>query len=253
MSENRVRQFGLVGYPLSHSFSQQFFSEKFAREKIANCRYNLFPLPSLQSFKNLLKTHTALEGLNVTFPYKEQILPFLHALDEKARQIGAVNVLKIKQGELTGYNTDADGFELSLLRFFLEAGVSQNDLKALVLGTGGASKAIAFVLRQLGIPFQFVSRQKRPGMLTYEELTAAVMAKHLLLVNTTPLGTFPNVDSRPPLPYSLVNPAHLFFDLIYNPEKSLFLRTAEERGCHFKNGLEMLHIQAEKAWEIWNT
>ncbi len=246
-----MRLFGLIGYPLSHSFSQRFFTEKFTREHIADARYELFPLPDVNELPQLLAAHPDLCGLNVTIPHKESVLPWLDVLDETARQVGAVNCIRIDGGQLTGYNTDVYGFEQSLRNtgFLTAAGETT---RAFILGTGGAAKAVAYVLRKLGIRFQFVSRQPAAGQITYAELGPLLLAGRALIVNTTPLGTFPQVDAMPPVPTDCLGPEHLVFDLVYNPPETLLLRQASARGSTVQNGLEMLHLQAERAWEIWN-
>lgn len=217
-----------------------------------NCRYDAFPLTSIDLLENLLAEEIpALEGLNVTIPYKTQVIPYLHEVSEEAAAIGAVNVIKIRNGKLTGYNSDVYGFEKSLLKFLpnpFPAG-----LKGLVLGTGGAAKAVQFCLNKLGIPFQLVSRQAGTATLTYDAITPTIFESHRLIINTTPLGMAPNLDASPPIPYELATPDHFFYDLIYTPEKTQFLAMAEAKGSHIHNGLAMLYLQAERAWEIWNT
>ena len=246
---NKIRRFGLIGFPLSHSFSPGYFSAKFEREGLLDCRYDAFPLPSLEELPKLLAQTPNLEGLNVTIPYKTSVIPLLDSMSEAAKAIGAVNVIKIKNGRLIGYNSDVDGFEKSLLDF-LETPTAP-DLKALVLGTGGAAKAVIVVLKKLGIGFQSVSRKPSSEAISYEEITPAVFQSHRLIVNTTPLGMSPNLENCPQLPYELATPDHFFYDLVYNPEKTRFLALAEAAGSHIQNGLSMLHLQAERAWEIW--
>jgi len=246
-----MRRFGLIGYPLGHSFSKAYFTEKFARENITDCIYENFPLSDISEFKGFLNQYPDLEGLNVTIPYKEKIIPFLDILDPVAGEVRAVNtVAVIRNGNsrlLEGYNTDVYGFELSLL----------NHLKpwhthALVLGTGGASKAVVWVLKKIGINYRFVSRTRQEGMLTYNDLSRTVLLDHLLIINCTPVGMYPETQQAPPLPYEHLTSRHLLYDLVYNPEKTLFLSYAEKAGAVFCNGLEMLRLQAEKSWEIWN-
>lgn len=244
------RLFGLIGYPLSHSFSKKFFIEKFLRDGLANCSYELFPLPLIEEFPSLLTTYPDLQGLNVTIPHKESVIPYLDELDAAAREIGAVNVIRIVDGKLKGFNTDVFGFEKSLTEFLPDP--LPADLKALVLGTGGASKAVAFVLKKLSIPFRLVSRQARQGVWRYQEITQALLAEFRLVVNTTPAGMYPNVDDGPELPYEAASEQHWFFDLVYNPAETLFLKKAAAQGARTCNGLKMLHLQAERAWEIWN-
>lgn len=243
-----MERYGLIGKILVHSFSKNFFTEKFANEGI-DARYDLFELPTIEDFPKLLETE-GLCGLNVTIPYKEVVMPYLDELDNTAREIGAVNTIQFnrKGGKLSlkGFNTDAIGFENSLRPLLKPC-----HQKALVLGTGGASKAIIYILNKLGITPQLVSRQKRDGMLTYEELSEEVVASNKLIVNCTPAGTFPKVDEMPPFPTRLLTSEHLVYDLIYNPETTLLCRLAKEQGAATKNGLEMLHGQAIAAWKTW--
>jgi len=248
-----MRLFGLIGYPLGHSFSQRFFTEKFAREHITDARYELFPLPNIRDLPLLLAAQPDLCGLNVTIPHKESVMPWLDALDETARQVGAVNCIRLQNGRLTGYNTDVYGFEKSLLHTdFMVALPPDIPFRAFILGTGGAAKAVAYVLRKRNIPYQFVSRQPTAGQIGYAELPPLLSAGPALLVNTTPLGTFPVVEAMPPVPVDYLGPEHLVFDLVYNPPETLLLRQARACGSAIHNGLEMLHLQAERAWEIWN-
>ena len=244
-----MHQYGLIGYPLSHSFSKKYFSDKFASEDIKNHSYKLFPIERIDDLPTLLDTINDLRGINVTIPYKEQVLAFLDDIDLDASEIGAVNTIRITNGKLKGYNTDVYGFEISLLNLLGGNTVK----KALILGTGGAAKACAYVLNKLDISFKFVSRRKKEGQLTYQELSPQIIENHQLIINTTPLGMSPNVHSCPDIPYSNLGPEHYLYDLVYNPEVSEYLKRGKERGAAIKNGLEMLHLQAEKAWEIWNT
>jgi shikimate dehydrogenase len=245
------RLFGLIGYPLSHSFSKRYFTAKFEREGIAGCAYELFPLETIAALPGLLERHPALRGLNVTIPYKELVIPYLDELDAGAAAIGAVNTIKRVGGRLLGYNTDVHGFEQSLRGFLRQAGVMPGQLQALVLGTGGSSKAVAFALRQLGIGFRFVSRSPGAEELSYQDLEPGLIRQHRLIINTTPLGMSPHLESSPPLPYAALGPGHLLFDLVYNPPLTTFLAQGQARGAAVKNGLEMLEMQAERAWEIW--
>jgi shikimate dehydrogenase len=242
------KQFGLIGYPLSHSFSKKYFEDKFQKVQVTNSSYNTFPLENINQFPALLKSEKGLLGLSVTIPYKETVIPFLDELDETAKEIDAVNCIKITNGKLKGYNTDAFGFRQSL-RPFLDV----NHSKALVFGTGGASKAVAYVLRNLGINFWFVSRTKNNfwNTITYEEINEEVISACKLLVNCTPVGMYPNTDCLP-LPYSAITSQHLVYDLIYNPSETLFLKKAKEQGALISNGYNMLCFQADKAWRIWN-
>lgn len=250
------RLYGLIGFPLDHSFSAGYFSEKFDKEGITGCRYQNFPLENITDLPTLLAQNTALRSFNVTIPYKETVLPYLHALSPEAQVIGAVNCVKITPQGLIGYNTDAAGFKHSLLDFL--GPVIPN--RALVLGTGGASKAVAYVLSTLNIPFSFVSRQSRAqgdthsvNLLGYDELTPKIMASHQLIINATPLGTFPNIETCPRIPYDQLTSEHNLFDLVYNPSVTEFLRRGSVQGAATCNGYQMLVGQAEKAWSIWNT
>ncbi len=245
-----MKRFGLIGFPLSHSFSKKYFTNKYEQEGILDCKYELFPLESIDQFPDLLKSHPDLVGLNVTIPYKEQVLKYLDEVDAGAAQIGAVNTIKISKGRLKGYNTDVYGFEQSIRQFVLKNGID-NIENALILGTGGASKAIEYVLEKMEIEYTLVSRNVKKGVICYHDLNASVISNIQLIVNTTPLGMSPNEHSYPELPYSSLNEKHLLFDLVYNPEKTVFLRKGEEQGAYILNGHEMLIGQAEKSWEIW--
>lgn len=245
-----MQKYGLIGYPLGHSFSRNYFNQKFESENI-DAQYLNFEIPSIKDFKEVLKENPELNGLNVTIPYKEQVIPYLDDLDEDARQIGAVNVIKFKKGmfgktKLIGYNSDVIGFKQSI-----EPLLTETHRKALVLGTGGASKAVSYGLKQLGIEPTLVSRTKKNGCFTYAELTPEIMAEYTVIVNTTPLGMFPHVDACPDIPYACLTPFHLLYDLLYNPDTTLFIRKGQEHGAVVKNGLEMLLLQAFAAWGIW--
>lgn len=243
-----MRRYGLIGYPLSHSFSQKYFTEKFQREQISDCAYENFPLANISAFPSLIQQHPDLCGLNVTIPYKERVIPFLSAQSEVVRSIGACNCIKIENGVLTGYNTDVTGFEDSL-----KPHLQPHHKKALVLGTGGAAKAVYYVLNKLGIAFKEVSRTPAAErQIAYSQIDEAVIAAHQLIINTSPVGMYPKIDECPPLPYHLLTPEHYLFDLIYNPAKTLFLQKGEERGAVIENGKDMLVIQAEESWRIWN-
>ncbi len=244
-------RYGLIGYPLSHSFSKQYFAHKFSQEGIANTTYALFPLARIEDLPELLEQRPHLVGLNVTIPYKQQIIPFLDRLDPVAERIGAVNTIKIDpvSGERVGYNSDYYGFKQSLEPWLKEKEVKQ----ALVLGTGGASKAVICALQDLGVSCQYVSRHASPEAITYEALRSDfLLADFSIIVNTTPLGMSPHVDTAPDLNYDQLTAAQLCYDLVYNPEETLFMKRAATQGASVKNGLEMLHLQAEKSWEIWN-
>ena len=242
-----MRQFGLIGKPLSHSFSQTFFTEKFRKEQLADCRYQNFELDTIGEVSALLQSVPGLRGLNVTIPYKEQILPFLHAVDPVVKAIGACNCIKIEGDKLHGFNTDATGFTRALYPFLKSC-----HTKALVVGNGGASKAVQYALAGLDINYTVVSRTPTEGLLTYEELNDDLICDHLLIVNTTPLGTFPDVDSVAALPFSAVGKNHLLFDLVYNPAVTTFLKRGAEQGAQISNGYQMLVEQAEESWIIWN-
>ncbi|MFT3822401.1 MAG: shikimate dehydrogenase [Chitinophagaceae bacterium] len=249
-----MRRFGLLGYPLSHSFSKGYFTEKFANEQIADCMYENFPIPDISELAGILEQHTDLAGLNVTIPYKEKVIPFLHVQSEAVQQVGACNCIDIRNGILTGYNTDVTGFELSMRPLLLP-----HHRKALVLGTGGAAKAVHFVLNKLGIDYLEVSRTPTQdkndlteSCIAYEQVTSALLQTHHLLINTTPLGMYPNADTFPPLPYAALTPQHYLFDLVYNPAVTAFLQKGIDNGAQVKNGADMLVIQAEESWKIWN-
>ncbi len=249
-----MRVFGLIGYPLGHSFSRKYFSEKFVREGITDAIYELFPLDAIQQFTELVEQTNGLEGLNVTIPYKEQIIPLLDSLTPEAQRIGAVNVVKINADKTTtGYNSDYFGFRTTLEGWLQKAGIQTSTLQALVLGTGGASKAVRIVLEDMGIAYRLVSRRGKDQVLGYADLTAEIMVAHSLIINTTPLGMYPNVDQAPPIPYTHLLPSHFLYDLVYNPEKTLFLQQGEAQGAQVFGGLPMLYGQAEKSWEIWNS
>lgn len=244
-----MRTFGLLGRSLAHSFSQNYFRQKFDRLGLDDCRYELFELAEINELPQLLARYPDLAGLNVTIPYKEKIWPYLTRVVPSAALVGAVNVLEFRaDGSLVGHNTDYIGFRESLRQFYPATAANR---QALVLGTGGAAKAVAVALRELGIPYQLVARDSRKAGLTYEELTPAVIAAHSLIINTTPLGTYPAVQACPPLPYSALTAQHYLFDLVYNPSETLFLRQGLAAGAQVRNGFEMLVLQAEAAWDIW--
>lgn len=243
-----MRRFGLIGNNISYSFSPGYFREKFDKLGLKDCRYEIFDLANISEFPELLKRFGDLEGLNVTIPYKEAVIPCLDHLDELAREIGAVNTIRIRRGRLEGFNTDVTGFRESLRPL-----LTQTDRAALILGTGGASKAVAYALRQLDIPYRFVSRKPVSGHLTYTDLEAPVLKEFQIIVNSTPLGTYPEVEKAPPLPYKALGPTHLLYDLIYNPPQTTFLKRGLQQGARIKNGLEMLNLQAEASWNLWNS
>ena len=247
-----TRVFGLIGYPLGHSFSRKYFTEKFLAEGIEDARYELFPLENIGQLKALLEAQPLLRGLNVTIPYKEQVIPFLDDIHPDARRIGAVNVIDIREGKLIGYNTDAFGFTASLRRSLEQEHLElPGDIRALVLGTGGASKAVCTMLDMMEIPYQRVSRQFTGHTLAYGALDENLIRAHRLIINTTPLGTHPDTLAKPDIPYSGLSAHHILYDLVYNPPLTAFLQEGKERGCILINGLDMLYLQAEKAWEIW--
>lgn len=242
-----MKTYGLIGYPLGHSFSAGYFAEKFADEGIADCQYVNFPLESIEQLSEMLGRETDLQGFNVTIPYKQAVFSFLDDLSDEARRIGAVNCVKITPRGLIGFNTDAYGFSRSLLNL-----IGERRPQTLVLGTGGASKAVGYVLERLGITYRLVSRSPLPGGLTYGQLSPEIVRAHPLIVNTTPLGTYPQAEGCPALPYEALGPQHFLFDLVYNPPVTEFLRRGAAQGAATQNGYDMLRGQAEKAWEIWN-
>lgn len=249
-----VVSFGLIGFPLKHSFSKKYFTEKFAEECIV-AQYLNFEIPFVSQVMDVIQEEKGLKGFNVTIPYKQEIIPYLDELSEEANSIGAVNVVLIdrtqkgKNGEfrLKGFNSDVFGF-LNSIKPLLNG----TDKKALILGTGGASKAVAFALSELNIGYLYVSRNKSEETYTYEELNQDIILNHSIIINCSPLGTFPNVDTCPNLPYQYITSSHLLYDLVYNPPKTLFLQKGEEKGARTKNGYEMLELQALEAWNIWN-
>ncbi|MCX6295638.1 MAG: shikimate dehydrogenase [Bacteroidetes bacterium] len=247
--------YGLIGFPLSHSFSKKYFTEKFEKEKILGCEFNLFPIEKIEMFPELINENHTLLGLSVTIPYKESVIPFLDELDETAKAVGAVNCVRISRKEssihLKGFNTDVFGFRQSI-KPFLE---SQHE-RALILGTGGASKAVFHVLKEIGIECYFASRQKKQNAsdktFLYEELNENMMNAFKLIVNTSPLGMFPHTESAPQIPYDFISSSHLLYDLVYNPTETEFLKRGKAKGASTVNGLSMLYQQAEEAWRIWN-
>ncbi len=245
-----MKKYGLIGYPLGHSFSRNFFNEKFHSENI-DAEYVNFEIPSIKELPSVLLANPNLVGLNVTIPYKEQVIPYLDELDKDAAAIGAVNVIKVvhQKGKtkLIGYNSDVLGFTQSI-----EPLLESQHKKALILGTGGASKAINYGLTKLGLECKFVSRSPREGMLTYKELTPEIMNEYKVIVNCTPVGMYPHADKYPDIPYECLTPNHLLYDLLYNPDTTLFMKKGADRGAVTKNGLEMLLLQAFGAWDIWN-
>ena len=237
-----MHHYGIIGYPLHHSFSAKYFSEKFEREGI-EAEYSLYPIGMEDLRLKIEDLFHRLDGMNVTMPYKQTIIPYLDRLDETAEAVGAVNVVHKR----VGYNTDCIGFMESIKPLLRDS-----DRKALVLGTGGASKAVCYGLKQLGIAPTLVSRTPKDGMIGYSDLTEGVMAEHTIIVNCTPLGMVPDTESYPPIPYELISAQHLLFDCIYNPEETVFLRKGRAQGAKTQNGIEMLYGQAKAAWKIWN-
>ena len=245
-----MRKFGLIGYPLGHSFSKKYFTEKFAREQRRDCQFDLFELEKIEQFLPLLEELPALEGLSVTIPYKEQVIPYLDALDPACMRIGAVNCIRIRSGKKEGFNTDYLGFKQSLQDW-----LGEEIPPALVLGTGGASKAVQQALRDLGVSFRVVSRTAQSGQCTYADLATEPdwLKKYPLLIQTTPLGTFPKVEELPDVPLAQLNASHLVYDLVYNPPQTRLMQACLAQGGRAKNGQDMLELQAEAAWNIWNS
>ncbi len=243
-----MRLFGLIGYPLSHSFSKKYFTEKFEQEGLTDCQYELFPIKSINELKQILKHSQGIEGLNVTVPYKQLVLRHLTSTINIPEGVRACNCIKIKKDRLFGFNTDCIGFEKSFVPL-----IKPHHKKALVLGNGGSAEAIVFVLKRMGIDFALVSRTIHDGsMLTYKDVTEKIIKEHSIIINTTPLGMYPDSAACPDIPYQFISDKHLLYDLIYNPAKTLFLQKGEERGAAIKNGEEMLVLQAEESWRIWN-
>ncbi|WP_299555761.1 shikimate dehydrogenase [Seonamhaeicola sp.] len=244
-----MNKLGLLGKNISYSFSRTYFKAKFENEQITDTSYENFDIESIDLFPSIVKNTKGLKGMNVTIPYKEVVMPYLDKINKKAADIGAVNTIRItKKGKLVGYNTDCYGFKKSI-----EPHLKAHHKKALILGTGGASKAIAYSLKKLGIAYQYVSRKQSEGIaFTYDTLTEADIEKTPVIINCTPLGTFPNVEACPDIPYNGITDKHILFDLIYNPEVTKFLKQGKQYGATTINGLKMLELQAEKAWSIWD-
>ena len=243
-------KYGLIGYPLGHSFSRTFFNQKFAAEHI-DAEYVNFEIQDVKELKNILKENPNLRGLNVTLPHKTNVIALLDEMDDDARQIGAVNVIKFIKGrfgklKLKGYNSDVIGFKQSI-----EPLLNETHHKALILGTGGASKAVFQGLKQLGIESLYVTRTPKKDCIVYEDITPQILEQYTVIVNTTPLGMYPHINSAPTIPYELLTSGHLLYDLLYNPDETLFMKKGKEKGAVVKNGLEMLLLQAFAAWEIW--
>jgi shikimate dehydrogenase len=248
-----MRKFGLIGYPLGHSFSKGYFLKKFQKENITDCTYDNYSIEKIERLDLVIKQNPELIGLNVTIPYKQQVINFLNELDDEAALIGAVNLIKIDRSKekaiLKGYNTDVYGFEESIKKV-----LKYHHKKALILGTGGASKAVAFVLEKLNIHFSYVSRNpKHNNTIFYDQLTPELVSENTVIINTSPLGMFPDVETCPDIPYDAITSDHILYDLVYNPEKTLFLIKGEQKKATIMNGLPMLCLQAEKSWQIWNS
>lgn len=245
-----MRRFGLIGRKLSHSFSAKYFAEKFERESLSDeCRYDLFEMEDISCVEEFIASTEGLVGFNVTIPYKQQIIPYLTSLSDEARNIGAVNCVKLlSDGSRIGYNTDIDGVCVSLDKLL---GADEIE-SALVLGTGGASQAVQYVLAERGISFSLVSRDATKGNIIYDDITPEIIAANRLIINTTPVGMYPHNDQAPDIPYEELTSNHYLFDLVYNPERTLFLERGAIRGAHTLSGLDMLYAQAESAWKIWN-
>ncbi|MDB4097502.1 shikimate dehydrogenase [Flavobacteriaceae bacterium] len=241
------RKYGLIGKNINYSFSKKYFNNKFVKENITNCSYENYDLQSIKEFKNIIKDDT-IKGLNVTIPYKEEIIELVNKIDPIAKKIGAINTIKIHDNDIIeGYNTDYIGFVISLKKIIF------NQKKALVLGTGGASKAIIFGLNSMGIESTTVSRNKREGVISYSELNKKIIEENTIIINCTPLGTFPEVQECPKIPFEFLSSKHICYDLIYNPEKTKFLLESEKMGATIINGKKMLENQANESWKIWNS
>ena len=248
MVDTVIKRFGLLGRNISYSFSKGYFTDKFNNENFVGCTYENFDIPEITAFPEVIKNTSDLKGLNVTIPYKETVIPFLDKLSKKAQLIGAVNTIKItKKGKLKGYNTDYYGFKKSLQPL-----LQPHHKKALILGTGGASKGVAFALDELDITYTFVSREAKENGIDYDRINATTFDNYQIIINATPVGTSPNVDAFPLLPYEFFTEKHIAYDLIYNPAETQYLKKAKDQGAQIKNGLDMLIFQAEKAWKIWN-
>jgi shikimate dehydrogenase len=240
-------QFGLIGFPLSHSFSKKYFTQKFDDAGLQDYVYDNYELPSIEALPSMMQNNPHLKGFNITIPYKKQIVPLLHSMTDDVVAMQACNCVKIVNGQLMGHNTDVIGFEKSLTQK-----LQTHHQAALILGTGGAASAVQFVLQKLGITYLSVSSSQQTDSIGYNELTQEIVTSHLLIINTTPLGTFPNIEHAPDIPYHLLTEKHFLFDLVYNPPKTLFLQRGEAHGAIIQNGYDMLVYQAEASWDIWN-
>ncbi|UAY52589.1 shikimate dehydrogenase family protein [Ferruginibacter albus] len=245
-----MKLYGLIGYPLGHSFSKEYFTKKFERENLTDCSFEAFPIPTIEEFPALIKNNPSLKGLSVTIPYKEQVLQYITELSDEVKFIGATNSIKISGDKLIGYNTDIIGFEQSFSRH-----LKPHHKKALILGTGGAAKAVQYVLQKLNIEFLTVTRnaELKHGFINYSSINEVIGKEYTVIINCSPVGTFPNADVCPDIPYSLLTSDHYLFDLVYNPAKTLFLQKGEEKGTAIQNGYDMLVLQAEASWKIWNS
>lgn len=245
-----MRKFGLIGYPLTHSFSKKYFTAKFEKESIWNCSFELYEIPDISNFEKVLAENPGLEGLSVTIPYKQEVIRFMNELDPACELIGAVNCIQIRNGYRKGFNTDYIGFKKSL-----KSWLGTQIPKALVLGTGGASKAVKVALRDLGVDFLAVSRCPGENQITYDDLPndPAFLQNFPLIINTTPLGTFPNTEEMPTIPVKMLNASHCVYDLVYNPSETTLMKACLAGGGKVKNGMDMLVLQAEAAWTIWNS
>jgi shikimate dehydrogenase len=241
------RRFGLIGKTLKHSFSKNYFTQKFKENNIRDCSYETFELQSIDEFPVLFQTYPDIAGLNITIPYKEDVVKFLDEKNDIVKEIEACNCIKVVEGKLHGFNTDVIGFKNSL-----QPKLEQQHTKALILGSGGAAKAVQYALKELEIEFMIVSRRKEFNELGYEDIDDEILKQYKLIINTTPLGMFPNINDDPPIPYHYITSEHFLFDLIYNPGKTKFLQQGEKQGAQIANGYEMLILQAEESWRIWN-
>jgi len=244
-----MREYGLIGFPLSHSFSQKYFTEKFVKENIDDAVFNAFSIPAITDLAEILQQHPKLKGFAITIPYKRAVISYLTETSPGVMQTGACNCVKIDGDKLTGFNTDVIGFENSFIKF-----LKPQHSQALILGTGGAAAAVEFVLEKLQIPYKFVSREANPekNMLGYNNVTEELLQQYPVIINCTPLGTYPKTDEAPPLPYHALTPNNYLFDLVYNPPLTKFLQYGKNKGAIIQNGYEMLVLQAEENWKIWN-
>jgi shikimate dehydrogenase len=244
-----MREYGLIGFPLTHSFSQKYFTEKFVKEGIDDAVFHAFSIPAITDLAGILQQHPNLKGFAVTIPYKRAVISYLHKASNAVQQTGACNCVKIDDDKLSGYNTDVIGFENSFIK-----GLQKEHNKALILGTGGAASAVEFVLQKLQVPFLYVSRNadNERGVLSYNQLNDDIIKQHPIIINCTPLGTYPKTNDAPPIPYDALTGGHYLFDLVYNPPLTKFLQYGKEKGATIQNGYEMLVIQAGENWKIWN-